>query len=313
MNKKIVFLFPGQGEQRVGMGKDFKDHYPSAKACFEKADLLLKRKLSEVIWQGPDTLLNETHNSQTAVFINSMAVLSALKSQYPDLKPFACAGHSLGEYNALCAAEKLEWEEALLLVEKRAAFMRQCCEAQPGKMVAVLGLSLEELEKIVKILALPEDLWIANYNCPGQVVISGTERGIAEAVDKIKASGKKAIELKVQGAFHSGLMQPAQDQLKPFIDKAHLFDSSVHLVMNATGAFVEEPEQIKKYMCAQITHPVYWQQGIQFLEQFHPDFYIEIGSSQLLKNLNKRIPTQVPTISIARVEDLDMLKKQLNY
>jgi [acyl-carrier-protein] S-malonyltransferase len=309
-NKKIAFLFPGQGAQYVGMGKDFVENFPMAKQTLEEADDILGRKLSKIILDGPEDVLTETKNSQTAIYVISQAILRVLQKQFPQLQPSICAGLSLGEYTALTASGRLDFAQCLPLVQYRGQFMNEACETTRGTMAVILGMNGEEMETLVKELNMPHDLWAANFNCPGQVVISGTVKGIEAGSAAAKAKGaKRVLPLQVHGAFHSGLMSSAEERLAPYIQHTLLKESSVGFVMNVPGSFVKEPSQIKQNLIQQVTHPVRWEQGIRNIEKDSVDLYVEIGCGKTLTGFNKRIGVSAPTISIEKVEELDQLNR----
>lgn len=310
--KKIAFLFPGQGAQYPCMGKDFYEGYPVARACFEEADELLGRKLSDIVFQGPETLLTETRNSQLGIYASSLAILRTLKQLFPELEPAVCAGLSLGEYTALTASGKLFFKEGLALVDKRAQFMNDACEATKGTMAVVLGLDAAEVEQVVAEVNLPNDLWAANFNCPGQVVISGTLKGIEAGTNAAKAKGaKRVLPLQVHGAFHSGLMREAGERLAPFIDEAQLGDTPCAVIMNVTGAQATDLNAIRSNMKRQVTHAVRWEQSVRSMNDQYVDLYIEIGCGKALAGFNKRIGVSAPTISVEKVSDLAALESLL--
>jgi [acyl-carrier-protein] S-malonyltransferase len=307
--KKFAFLFPGQGAQYPGMGKDFAETFPIARQTFEEADDLLSESLSKIIFEGSEAELTQTQYSQPAIFIVSTAILRVLKAQNPSLRPFVCAGLSLGEYTALAASMHLSFKETLLLIRKRALLMNEACEKVPGAMAAVLGL---EAEKIDAALRGMEGVWVANYNCPGQIVISGTQQGIELASVALKGVGaKRVVPLQVHGAFHSGLMQTAQTGLTPFLEKAPLQTSPVRLVMNVTGDFAKTTEEIRQNLILQVTHSVKWAPGIQAMQSAGIEGYLEIGCGKTLTNFNKKIGVQAPTYSIDVLADLDVTLQAL--
>jgi [acyl-carrier-protein] S-malonyltransferase len=303
LNSSCAFLFPGQGSQYVGMGKDFADLFRVAKETFEEADEILSEKISKIIFEGPEETLIGTRYSQLGIFIVSMAILRTLQDQIPELIPRLTAGLSLGEYTALCASNKLGFKETLLLVEKRASFMHKACEKTAGSMAAVLALSSEMIESLLKGQT---DVWIANYNAPGQTVISGTRVGIDRAASLLKEHGaKRVVPLSVHGAFHSPLMRSAQESLAPFILQAPFKTSPIGLVMNVPGNYVESIDAIKNYLISQVTHSIRWEQSILSMKTI--DTYIEIGCGKTLAGLNRKIGIEGATLSLEKVADLDTM------
>ncbi len=307
--KKVAFIFPGQGAQYPGMGKDFAEQFAIARETFEEADDILGEKLSSIIFEGPETELTKTKYSQTGIFVTSVAILRVLQSQMPDLVPVFCSGLSLGEYTALYASGRLSFKETLLLVRERARLMNEACECEAGTMAAVLGLSGPDVEAALSGIG---GVWVANYNCPGQIVISGTKEGVEAGSAALKAAGaKRVLPLQVSGAFHSGLMQSAQDQLTPFIQAASLTESSIGFVMNVPGQFVEDLSAIRKNLASQVTQSVRWEQGIRAIEQAKVDLYVEIGCGKTLAGLNRKIGVAAPTVSVDKIADLEELNRQI--
>jgi [acyl-carrier-protein] S-malonyltransferase len=307
-NRKTAFIFPGQGAQYVGMGKDFVESFPVARQTFEEADDILGRKLSDVILDGPGEALTETRNSQPAIFVNSIAILRVLAEQFPALKPQVCAGLSLGEYTALTASGRLSFGDTLQLVQDRANFMNDACEAQRGSMAVVMGMEHEAVEKLVMDLNLPQDLWAANFNCPGQVVLSGTPKGI-EAGSKaaLENGARRVLPIRVHGAFHSGLMASAEESLAGKVGEASLKKSDIGLVMNVVGAYVPDVEDTRKYLIQQVTRPVRWEQGVRAMMAEGVDFFLEIGCGSTLIGMNKRIGFTGLSVSLDKVNDLERL------
>lgn len=304
--KKIAFLFPGQGAQYPGMGKDFAENFVSARLVFEEADDILNRKLSDIVFNGPSEKLTETRNSQTGIFVMSMAILAVLQEQVPHLKPFAAAGLSLGEYSALAASQKLSFQETLKLVDLRSQFMENSCHTDPGTMAIIMGLEEEAVKGMVKGLNLPNDLYVANINCPGQIVISGTSKGIEIGQAKAKELGaKRVLPLAVQGAFHSGLMKNARESLKPYLLAASFTETPVHFFMNSTGEEASTIENIRQQLICQVTEPVYWEKGIKGMEALGVDLFLEIGCGKTLTGMNKRIGVTAPSLNIEKIGDLD--------
>lgn len=307
--QRIAFLFPGQGAQYPGMAQDFVSEFSAARLTFEEADDLLKRSLSSIILQGPEDILTQTKNSQVGIYVTSMAILRVVQELY-ELQPFVCAGLSLGEYTALTAAEWLSFRQTLPLVQHRGQFMNEACEATKGTMAVVMGLEPSIVEEIVREVNLPHDLWIANYNCPGQIVLSGTSKGIERGSEAAKVRGaKRVLPLQVHGAFHSGLMQMAETKLAPYIQQAPLVKGTAQLVMNVPGGVVDEVDLARRYLIEQVTHSVRWEQGIHAMEEQEVDLYVEFGPGKTLTGMNKRIGVKVPTLSIEKMEDLKQLSE----
>jgi len=313
MEKKIAFLFPGQGSQYVGMGKDFFNTFAIAKQTFEEAEDILSWRISDLIFNGPLESLTQTKNSQLAIFVNSIAILRTVTQQIPNLAPYVCAGLSLGEYSALCAANIIDFETALKLVRDRAYFMNDACEKTKGTMAAVLGLTDLQVEDIVSPISLEHQVWVANYNCPNQTVISGSSDGVKYAGDLLKERGaKRVLPLVVHGAFHSGFMQSAQDSLSPKIMNAKLNSSEIKIVMNVVGDFVDDFDQIRSNLINQITNSVRWEQSINKLKEDSVDLYIEIGCGKSLSGMNKKMNLGDKTLSVDTVLDLDVLINQVD-
>jgi [acyl-carrier-protein] S-malonyltransferase len=306
--KKAAFIFPGQGAQYPGMGKEFFDAFAEAREVFEEADELLKERLSKIIFEGPEDILTQTRNSQTAIFIVSAAILKVVQKQLPDLVPAVCAGLSLGEYTALYASGRLGFADTLMLVQERARLMNEACEKAPGTMAAVLGLDANGIEAAVKGLS---GVWVANFNAPGQTVISGTREGVEKAGLLLKEKGaKRVIPLTVHGAFHSGLMQSAQDSLTPYIQKASIQDSQIGFVMNVPGDFVKDVAEIRRNLASQVTQSVRWEQGILAMKQAGIEVFLEIGCGKTLTGLNRKIGVE-NALSIERPADLDEAARKL--
>lgn len=302
MSKQHAYLFPGQGAQYPGMGKDFAESFSVAREIFEEADDILGEHVSRVVFEGPEELLTQTKYSQIGIFVTSVAILRTIETQFPELRPSVCSGLSLGEYTALYASGRLGFQDTLLLVRERSRFMNEACEKTSGAMAAVLGLDAHEVENALR----SSQIWIANYNCPGQIVISGTKEGVEKAIEQLKAAGaKRVLPLTVHGAFHSGLMQSAQDALAPFIRLAEIRDSAVDFVMNVPGDFVRSIDEVRRNLTEQVTHSVRWEQGIRSMKGI--DLFLEIGCGKTLSGLNKKIGVAAPTISIEKLEDLERI------
>jgi [acyl-carrier-protein] S-malonyltransferase len=310
--KRLCFLFPGQGAQYVGMGRSFYNEYPVARQIFEQADDALKMNLSQIIMQGPENTLTETKIAQSAIFVTSYAMLAVLK-QLVDLPvPVCTAGLSLGEYTALTAAGIMTFEKALPLVSERGSLMHKACEETKGTMLVILGLSDDQVRLLVDELHMPNDLWCANFNCPGQVVVSGTYKGIEAAEKAAKAAGaRRTLPLQVHGAFHSGLMKSAEEKLAAALAEVPMTMSLTRVAMNVTGQFAESESQIRSLLTRQVTSSVLWHSCVKTCESQEVSCFLEIGCGKTLTGLNKRIGVQIPTISIESTEDIQSLEALL--
>ena len=281
---KAAYIFPGQGSQFSGMGKDLYDSSAQAKALFQKADEILGFDISEIMFGGTDEQLKETKVTQPAVFLHS--VISALC--LPDFKPDMTAGHSLGEFSALAAAGAIEFEDALRLVAIRAQQMQLCCDKVPGTMAAIIGLE----DKVVEdICAKAEGLVIpANYNCDGQVVISGEKAAVEAACAQfLEAGAKRALPLSVSGAFHSPLMEPARAKLGEAIEATAFKAPSCPVYQNVTAKAETDPQVIKDNLLKQLTSPVRWTQTIRNMRADGAEEFIELGPGNVLQGLLRRI------------------------
>jgi [acyl-carrier-protein] S-malonyltransferase len=309
MNKRYAFIFPGQGAQYPGMGKDFYDQFPTARETFAEADELLSQHFSRLIFEGPGPELTLTRNSQLAIYIVSVAIYRTVAGQLPFLIPTVCAGLSLGEYTALTVAGKVSFRDCLQLVKARAEFMNDACENIEGTMQVVLGLEAQVVEEVIGSLQPAHDVWVANLNCPGQVVIAGSRAGVAKGVEVLLSKGaKRALPLDVSGAFHSGLMKEARERLEPYIAQVMLSDTPVRFVMNVPGDFVSDREVMRSHLTAQVTSPVRWEKGIRAMKA-EVDCFIEMGCGKTLAGMNKRIGVEVPTYSLETVADLETFEK----
>lgn len=309
---KKAFIFPGQGAQYPGMAKDFVEAFPIAKRTFEEADDLLGRKLSEIILNGPEDLLTETKNSQAGIYVSSIAILRAILNEFPEILPDFCAGLSLGEYSALTAAGLVSFNQGLPLVQFRGQFMNAACEEKQGTMAVILGLDEQAVLSLIAEANIPDDLFAANFNCPGQVVISGTLSGIEAARSLAKERGaKRVLPLQVHGAFHSGLMVSAKEKLAPKIELLCFSLQKAKLIMNVTGGIVEEEHLIRQFLIEQVTSPVKWEEGVRCMEREGIELYVEIGPGKTLAGFNKRIGVSGNTVSVETLSDLKSLESAL--
>lgn len=293
-----AFVFPGQGAQFVGMGKDLYDNNPLAKELFEKANDILGYNITEIMFNGTDEELKQTKVTQPAVFLHS--VISAL-CMGDDFAPSMVAGHSLGEFSALVAAGALSFEDGLKLVYARAMAMQKACEASPSTMAAIIGLPDEKVEEICA--EVNKDGYVcvpANFNCPGQLVISGNIDAINEACEKLKAAGaKRALPLKVGGAFHSPLMQPAKDELQAAIEKTDFHAPKCPVYQNVDGMPHTDPAEIKANLIAQLTSSVKWTKCVQSMVADGADDFTERGPGKALQGMIARIDKNVAAHGIA--------------
>ncbi|MDN3505346.1 MAG: ACP S-malonyltransferase [Rhabdochlamydiaceae bacterium] len=313
MNKKTAIIFPGQGAQYPGMGKDFYDQNEAAKAIFDRADELLGEKFSQKIFESTVEELSQTNVAQLAIYITSAAIYHALLEEYPDMTPYCMGGLSLGEYTALTASCRLSFEEGIKLVKARGEYMQQAADENPGTMAALLGVDEKTVEEAIKpFQEQGVKLWIANLNCPGQVVIAGEKAAITVAEPVLKDRGaKRIIFLDVAGAFHTPLMQSAQDKLSSEILSANFHESDIQFVSNVTGGFLEEMDEIKKNLISQVSSPVRWESDIRAMESEGVELFIEVGCGRTLSGMNRKIKLDVPTINVDKVEDLEKLKTTL--
>ncbi len=295
------------------MAHDFYDHFSIAKETFQEADEIVSRHLSEVIFEGPADQLTSTDNCQVAIYVASVAISRVIHTKFPALNPSVCAGLSLGEYSALTAAEKMSFAQCLPLVQARATFMHEACASHPGTMAVVIGKTPEELEALLKQMDPAHKVWIANLNCPGQIVLAGTQEGIAAAQSHLKEHGvKRVLPLDVAGAFHSPLMDSAKKRLEPLIKEAPLQESEVSLIMNAKGRSATSIDEMRILMTEQVTSPVYWEKGIREMEEMGVTEYIEIGPGKTLSGMNRRIGVSGVTANVEKIEDLEKLGEVLN-
>ncbi len=281
-----AYVFPGQGAQFVGMGKDLYEKSAKAKELFLKANSILKFNITELMFDGTEEDLRQTKVTQPAIFLHSVILAAVLGD---DFKPDMVAGHSLGEFSALVANKTLSFDDGLKLVYKRAMAMQSACEAVPGTMAAILGIDDKEVENICALIK-DEVVVPANYNSPGQLVISGSEKGVAIACERILAAGaKRALPLKVGGAFHSPLMEPARVELAEAINATKFSKGICPIYQNVTGQSVTDPEIIKKNLIAQLTSPVRWTQIMNNMIASGAKGVIEVGPGTVLQGLFKKV------------------------
>ena len=305
MSNNLVFMFSGQGSQYVGMGKELYENYESAAEVLDEADQILDFDLKEMIFNGPEEDLNNTKNTQPAIYTVSAMVKAVLNEN--GLQAAAAAGHSLGEYSALYAAGVLSFEDGLKLVRRRGELMDQADPDGKGTMAAVIGLADEEVEAV--LAEIDGIVTVANYNSPGQVVISGEVEAVGAAEKELAEKGaKRVIPLTVSGAFHSPLMEPAREELKSTIEAVDFNDARIPLIANVTADYVKNSSEIKDALIKQLDNSVRWVETIaRFKEEGYED-YVEVGPGRVLKGLMRRIDR---SLNAYNVEDEKSLKKTL--
>lgn len=309
MTKALVF--PGQGSQSVGMGKNLFDAFGSAKDVFMEVDDALNFKLSELIFKGPADDLTQTQNAQPALMAMSIAVVRVLEKEFGISLPQTfqyVAGHSLGQYAALCAAGALSLGDTARLLQKRGAAMAKAALENPGSMAAIIGLSLDDVTEIAK----ESGAYVANDNSIGQIVMSGTQANIQKAMELAKAKGaKRALQLAVSGAFHSPLMQSAQDEMRDVLLSAPLQAPQIPVVDNVTARAVTDAAEIKTLLIAQITGSVKWTQSVQFMNEQGVDVLVEAGAGKVLTGLTKRIVPEMQAVALNDILSLEEFVKTI--
>jgi [acyl-carrier-protein] S-malonyltransferase len=305
---KTAFIFPGQGAQSVGMGKDAYDAVPAVRDLFLAADDQLGFPLSSIIFNGPDEDLKQTVNTQPALLATSMAYLEVIRGK--GIEPDYVAGHSLGEYSALVCAGVLSFEEAVSIVRARGEYMEAAVPGGQGAMAAVLGADREALSELCKsITAEGHVVELANMNCPGQIVISGSAQGVAAAAERVKeAGGKRAIPLEVSGPFHSTLMKEAADRLASKLEQAAFNPPSVPVVANVTARSVEDAAAIRGLLVEQVYSPVLWHDSVEWMIAQGVDTFVEIGPGSVLSGLIKKIDKSVKVINVNSLDSVNSLE-----
>ena len=308
-SKNTAFIFPGQGSQAVGMGKDLAEAYPIAKQTFEEADSILGFSISDLMWSGPDTALNETVNTQPALYIHSLASFRTFSHLHTDRQPAAVAGHSLGELSALAAAGALSFEEGLRLVKKRGELMKRAGELAPGGMAAILGLDISTLDKVCTEASIADELvQVANDNCPGQVVISGAKSAVERAMAGAKTAGaKRALPLAVSIAAHSPLMNSIQAEWNQAVELAAFSDVKIPVFGNVQAAVIKTADEARADLKAQMQSRVRWTESIRNMFEAGMTSFVEVGTGTVLGGLVKRIASEAANYPLGNPQDFAAL------
>ena len=305
---KTAFIFPGQGAQTVGMGKDFYDNFDVAKKLFDEADDALGYSIKRMCFEGSEDDLKLTENTQPAILVVSVIVNELLKGE--GITADIAGGHSLGEYSALVAAGSLKFHDAVVLVHKRGQFMQEAVPVGEGAMAAIIGLDDATIIQTCAAAAEFGEVQAVNFNCPGQTVIAGKVRGVEVAVEKLKVAGaKKAVILPVSAPFHSTLMAPAAQKLALELDKVELSDAAFPIAANVNGELETSAADIKRNLVTQADHPVKWIACVESMKNFGAELFIECGVGKTLCGFNRRIDKKIRSIN---VEDLDSLRKAID-
>jgi [acyl-carrier-protein] S-malonyltransferase len=305
MMKQFAFIFPGQGSQYIGMGKELYDNFRVAREVFEEADDTLRLSISGLCFKGPEEELRLTENTQPAVLTTSIAALKVLQAER-GLSPQLTAGHSLGEYSSLVSSGALSFTDAVKIVRLRGKFMQEAVPVGEGAMAAIFGMEREEIEKLCEEVSSEDVLSPANFNCPGQIVISGHTKAVERAIEKVKQRGKKAILLPVSAPFHSPLMKPAGSRLEGAMEGIAIRDLEVPIVTNVEAEANTSKDRVKPLLVAQVSSPVRWEESMRRMIKEGIERVLEIGPGKVLSGLMRRID---PNVEIMNLEDLQTLKK----
>lgn len=307
--KRVAFMFPGQGSQAVGMGEEFYNKYPDIQELYKQANEALHIDITQLMFDGPAEKLTETENAQPALLLLSSAINSLLTKE--EIYPVATIGHSLGEYSALVASGSISLEEALPLVATRGKLMEESFPKGKGSMAAVLGLTEQEIREVLQQVTSDEKIDIANLNCPGQVVISGTKQAINQAESILKEAGaRRVIPLNVSGPFHSSLMKPASEQFSKKLNEVTINDANVPVYANVTATPITEKNTIQELLIKQLYSPVRFEESVRKIIDNGIDAFVEVGNGKVLSGLVKKIDRKIPTFS---VQDSKTMEKFITW
>lgn len=307
--ERTALIFPGQGSQSVGMGRQLALKFPVAMEAFKQADDWLGFALSRLAWEGPEEELNDTVNTQPALLVHSVAALRVLEEILPGFKPAFVAGHSMGELSALVSASALSFQETLLLVRRRGELMKRAGEASPGGMAAILGLDISVIEQIcVQASSSDEVVQVANDNCPGQIVISGSSSALERAINLARQAGaRRIVPLAVSIAAHSPLMGSAQDDFNLAVAQVNIVDPIIPIIGNVTATPLTTAAEIRADLQAQLTSPVRWTESVRYMVSQGINTFIEVGNGSVLSGLVKRIHREAYAVSLGNPEDFEKL------
>ncbi len=304
--KRTAFIFPGQGSQYIGMGKELYENFKVAKQIFEEADDTLQFPITKICFEGPDDDLKLTENTQPAILTVSIAALKVLE-QEKGIIPELTAGHSLGEYSALVASGAFLFRDSVKIVRLRGRFMQEAVPVGEGAMAAVLGMGREEVERICQEVSLSEVLSPANYNCPGQITISGHIKAVERAIERVKKEGKKAVLLPVSAPFHCSLMRPAAERLAKALEDITVMELNIPVVTNVEADINRSKERVKPLLVLQVSSPVRWEESMRKMIDEGIERMIEIGPGKVLSGLMKRIDQNIEVLNIEDVKSLKMI------
>lgn len=309
--KKLAFICPGQGAQAVGMGRDLYDKFDVAKKLFDKADEALGYSIKDMCFDGPESELRLTANTQPAILVVSVIVSEILKSE--GVEPSIAGGHSLGEYSALVSAGVIDFKDAVVLVHKRGQFMQEAVPVGEGAMAAIIGLDDQKIidvcERITQSGAVVEAV---NFNCPGQTVIAGQTKAVEDAVEQLKALGaKRSLILPVSAPFHSRLMQPAAEKLAVELEKVTFNDAAFPIAANVNGKLETDAATIKQNLIEQAAHPVKWIECVNAMREFGAEIFVEVGPGKTLCGFNRRIDRSIVSLNVENVDSLNQTLEEL--